>query len=187
VGKGRLIFLQLDPSVFDEVLKSECSIGINSSNAYAYWLVKERLLQVWTALFTSLGAAPQTLLAERLEVPLVCASHDLRGIWKFSYDPLNEGESQKWPEPSFDDSKWINFQLPGQWGKTLGKDYIGYGWFRRTVELPPELVGRELLFEAAGGIDDFDWVYVNGSLIGHTGEETQGYWKAPRSYRILRS
>ena len=35
-----------------------------------------------------------------------------------------------------------------------------------------------------GAVDDEDWIYVNGTQVGHTGKDTnpKDYWQAPRRY-----
>ena len=119
----------------------------------------------------------------------------LEGTWKFAIDPENKGEKEGWHLPSFDDSKWADFPAPAMW-EDLGytqvyphspspdwKPYNGYAFLRKKISIPEEWKGKDLLLYI-GAVDDFDWVYFNGELIGKTGEETQNWWEKPRIYAI---
>ena len=64
-----------------------------------------------------------------------------------------------------------------------GQPYDGDAWYRIPVVIPEEWKGKPLFFDA-DTIDDLDWVWFNGTLIGHTGEDTPQYWSARRLYRI---
>lgn len=64
-----------------------------------------------------------------------------------------------------------------------GLPYDGDAWYRIQLEIPESWRGRTLYFDA-DLIDDLDWVWFNGNLIGHTGEDTPNYWTARRLYRI---
>jgi hypothetical protein len=71
--------------------------------------------------------------------------------------------------------------------------YPGYGWYRAEFDLPADVEGRPIEFGLGGG-DNQDWidywVYVNGALIGHTGQQGSGCWQrsdpSDESYRALR-
>ena len=70
--------------------------------------------------------------------------------------------------PGFDDSGWQRVSLPHNWGweeAQAGKDYFrGPGWYRRDLEVKPEVGKRYFLrFEAASLVAD---VYLNGKLLG---------------------
>ncbi|MEK9612350.1 MAG: sialate O-acetylesterase [Flavobacteriaceae bacterium] len=77
--------------------------------------------------------------------------------------------------PEFDDSSWKTHQASG-----VEKDFItfetffekgslaedGVLWFRKSFDLDnPE---ANFTFKVKGGIDDFDYTYINGILIGNT-------------------
>ncbi|MGB9797913.1 MAG: sugar-binding domain-containing protein, partial [bacterium] len=121
----------------------------------------------------------------------------LEGKWKFSIDPEDKGLAEGWQLASCDDRKWNELNIPGMWedfGYTQiypnspspeWKPYNGYAFVRRNVILPSEWEGKDLLLYI-GAIDDFDWVYFNGQLIGHTGEETPNWWEKHRVYVIPR-
>ncbi len=104
---------------------------------------------------------------------------------KFEYrpDPGNTGFGQGWADPAFDDSPWKTMRVPGSW---IGQKIAGNGviWARKTVELPPEMAGKDLILKT-GGIDKQDITYFNNVEIGRTGKEddTQ-YFDQPREYCI---
>ena len=61
-----------------------------------------------------------------------------------------------------------------------------YGWYRRTVFIPAEWKGHDLVIPL-GKIDDTDESYLNGHSIGKTGEfppKFQGQWNQPRVYTV---
>lgn len=119
----------------------------------------------------------------------------LEGKWKLALDPEDKGLQEGWYKEVYDDSKWDDFPLPSTWEK-LGynqvfssspspswEPYNGYAFLRKRVIIPEDWAGKDLLLYI-GAVDDFDWVYINGELIGHTGEETRNWWETSRIYTI---
>lgn len=119
---------------------------------------------------------------------------DLSGTWKFREDLEEEGHLTGWQSPDFDDSAWRTIQVPADWEKegvlTLNPKwtgyqpndaYNGYGWYRRHFTVPADWAGATVILRF-GAIDDWDWTYVNGQLVGTTtGDET---WDDPRDYAL---
>lgn len=106
----------------------------------------------------------------------------LNGTWRFMTDPGEKGEEAGWHEPGFDDSVWRTIKVPGIWEaqgvtdphpgqppKPLNglpyTDYDGVAWYRRTVQLPADWRGENLLL-TLGKIDDLDRTWFNGVLVG---------------------
>ncbi len=88
---------------------------------------------------------------------------DLSGLWNFNiHDDLS------WKEQDFDDSNWNEIIVPGYWETSGFRDYDGFAWYRKEFELPAKLVNEKLVL-LLGKIDDVDEVYINGELIGGTG------------------
>jgi len=102
--------------------------------------------------------------------------------WAESLNDADLGCTGKgWMAPDWDDRSWPSMDLPCTWqGEGLG-DFDGMIWFRRTVEIPHEWAGKELVLEL-GPIDDADAVYFNGRRVG--GVEKLGHWYVPRRYTI---
>ncbi|OGV68646.1 MAG: hypothetical protein A3K19_14875 [Lentisphaerae bacterium RIFOXYB12_FULL_65_16] len=85
---------------------------------------------------------------------------DLAGDWRFS-----TGDDPAWASPEFSDADWDTIHAPAPWDSAGYAEYDGYGWYRRTFETPPEATAKAQVFDL-GGVDDDDWVYINGKLIG---------------------
>jgi sialate O-acetylesterase len=84
------------------------------------------------------------------------------------------------PSPEFNDSEWPIMALPTQFEKVIG-EFDGVIWFRKSVEIPQNMVGKNLVL-SLGPIDDMDRTFINGKLVGST--EISGLWQADRNYEI---
>ena len=87
---------------------------------------------------------------------------------------------EKVPLPEFNDSSWPVMALPGQFEAVTG-DFDGAVWFRKNVELPEQMAGRDLAL-VLGPVDDMDRTYFNGKLIGS--HEISGFWQTERNYEV---
>jgi sialate O-acetylesterase len=77
--------------------------------------------------------------------------------------------------PEFDDSSWKSFEASGSSGEFITYEKFfrkgtyaenGVLWLRKTFDVEdPDLAYN---FIVNGGIDDFDYTYINGTLIGNT-------------------
>jgi hypothetical protein len=108
---------------------------------------------------------------------------DLSGQWKFKV-----GDSKAWAESSFDDSRWQVLRVPLLWDAQGYKDYDGYAWYRTKFKMPQNLVGKRLIL-LVGKIDDCDETYVNGQLVGKTGDMQHriGKGEMTKEYQQLRA
>jgi len=88
----------------------------------------------------------------------------LEGLWKFS--PGDEPERK---ETDFDDWDWVNVLVPAPWETQGFKDYDGFAWYRKKF-IVPERYRNEKLMLLMGKIDDIDQTYLNGNLVGETGD-----------------
>jgi hypothetical protein len=93
----------------------------------------------------------------------------LNGSWKFSI-----GDDSTWASPSFDDKDWETIGVPGYWEHQGYVGYDGFAWYRKKLFLP-SVSNKQTLFLHLGHIDDVDEVYLNGQLIGKTGEFPPNY------------
>lgn len=110
---------------------------------------------------------------------------DLQAHWNQLHpmtDPGNRGVLLGWHLPVIDVDDWETMELPAIL-EDAGHHYDGAFWFRRTVELPEELIGQELMLHL-GAIDDFDETWVNGTRVGATGPETVSAHAVRRAYPI---
>lgn len=109
---------------------------------------------------------------------------DLSGSWEFLFlGPKEDAPAA----PPADWTKAEAMKVPGMWGETGMTGSLQYrlgdGAYRRSVPIPADWKGRPLKLKL-GAVDDLDWVFWNGKLIGHTGEKTPNYWMAAREYAI---
>ncbi|MBB5350053.1 beta-galactosidase [Haloferula luteola] len=104
------------------------------------------------------------------------------GEWRFM-----PGDQQAWSQRDFDDTAWSKVTLPDAWENHGQSDQDNvYGWYRRTLEVPQALRGKDLDL-LLGKIDDVDETWVNGTRIGGTGSfPPQYHWadEVPRRYRV---
>lgn len=94
-------------------------------------------------------------------------------FWKFQWDPTGKGESEKWFNPDFDDSKWLSARTDNpweqqdvgqEWKKKTGKDYDGLAWYRNKFVLPKKAETQKILL-LFGAVDESCKVWLNGELI----------------------
>lgn len=81
-------------------------------------------------------------------------------------DPGYSDGKALWASAGFDDSGWKTMKLPALWEDQL-PGFDGIVWFRKTVELPAAMRGKELTLSLAM-IDDNERTFCNGELIGST-------------------
>ena len=105
-------------------------------------------------------------------------------------DVLNDSDpgissSQRWSDVGLDDSSWKTVSVPGEYGvssASWGSDGLnpvnGSHWFRKTVEIPASMAGKNAVVRL-GCIVDADSVFFNGVFIG-----TTSYQYPPRKYTV---
>lgn len=89
---------------------------------------------------------------------------DLSGIWDFFIEDFGRNRDD------LDDEEWSKIMVPSPWEKQGIRNFDGIGWYRKKFQLPDQLNGHELVL-LVGKIDDFDQVYLNGTLIGKTKDD----------------
>lgn len=82
---------------------------------------------------------------------------------------------------NYDDSKWLDINMPGNFDKVGLSTFDGVIWYRKQIEIPETWLNKELLLEL-GPIDDMDATYVNGVKVG--GFEKEGYWQVDRNHVV---
>ncbi|MGQ1909589.1 beta galactosidase jelly roll domain-containing protein [Marinifilum sp. RC60d5] len=106
---------------------------------------------------------------------------NLKGYWKFSV-----GDDPARAKPNFNDSKWEKIFVPQSWEHGGFEGYNGYAWYRKhfTLSIPNNL---DFVYLYVGYIDDADEVYVNGQLVGTTGQfppKAETAYDIPRMYPV---
>jgi len=73
---------------------------------------------------------------------------------------------------------WDTITLPQERDNALFRDFDGAVWFRRSFDVPPPFLGKDLRINL-GNVYDHDMVWINGYLIGESFES-----KTSRRYDI---
>lgn len=156
--------------------------------------------EAWTSRKALLADTSLRYMVEELDLALHNYPRDLRRYerreeriqrdyqrafakWHKRQDLLDPGITDRWSAVDFDDSDWSEIELPRIWSGTRNGRARTIKWVRKNVEIPDSMTGHDLLL-SLGGIDDEDITFFNGHEIGRTGQETEEYWKVPRTYRV---
>lgn len=108
----------------------------------------------------------EQVLTERPDYELLAeAQQPLVELYNRLVYQENAGVKQGVHERKFDDENWFVMQAPGWWENDSLPGYDGSVWYRKTVELPRTLKGKELQVHL-GRMMHFDVVYFNGVEIG---------------------
>jgi sialate O-acetylesterase len=102
------------------------------------------------------------------------------GRGQVSEEPTDKGlkGAKPWYAVDFTPKDWRNINIPGYWEDQGIKDLNGVVWYRREIEIPQSMVGKDAkLF--LGRIVDADKVYINGREVGNT-----TYQYPQRRYKI---
>ena len=128
----------------------------------------------------SVGLTPKLAIADS---PAARAVLSLDGVWDFATDPDNRGETEKWflpgaklpvmPLPGYAPTADGTIRVPGIWdnqgyGTETDKvrhNFVGKGWYRRTVEIPGSWKGRRTVLVVTG-VSRYSKVWVNERFLG---------------------
>jgi sialate O-acetylesterase len=89
---------------------------------------------------------------------------NLQTSWKFQ-----PGDDMRRKEADYDDSGWGEIFVPAKWEDHGYRDYDGYAWYRKSFIYQGGKDNDKMVI-LLGKIDDIDQVYINGSLVGSTGQ-----------------
>ncbi len=102
---------------------------------------------------------------------------DLSGRWKFSI-----GDNSKWKDKTFDDKNWEKAYVPSSWENQGFQGYDGFAWYRTAFKLSPGISKKDI-YLVLGYIDDVDQTFINGHLIGVSGDFPPNYRTAYNAFR----
>lgn len=85
--------------------------------------------------------------------------------WLSKIKKEDKGRAEKWENPETDDAKWEDMSLPVSWEQAGLPDIDGVVWFRKEFSLTDAEASQALILNL-GPIDDSDYTYINGKLIG---------------------
>jgi hypothetical protein len=87
------------------------------------------------------------------------------GEWEFK-----TGDDLAWASPALDDSGWQRIQVGRSWESQGHRDYTGFAWYRRHIEVPAgAAVGTDLALYLPG-LQNAAEIYWNGRLVGSFGK-----------------
>jgi sialate O-acetylesterase len=101
--------------------------------------------------------------------------------WHEKLNATDEGYKNPvmpWYKPEVDVSDWPSMKVPGYWADGDLGNVNGVVWFRKDIELDPNMAGKPARLNL-GRIVDADSVFVNGIYVGSV-----SYQYPPRRYGI---
>jgi beta-glucuronidase len=89
---------------------------------------------------------------------------DISGLWKFRFDPENQGLDQGWSQ-GFTQSRLI--AVPASWNDQFedSRDFLGPAWYQVSFHLPWGY-NQKRLYLRFGSVNYLAQVWLNGELIG---------------------
>ena len=130
-------------------------------------------------------------LAQKGDKTLSLRFLSMEGTWKFNFVKDHQNAPKDFFRTDFDDSKWVDFPVPGLfelngYGDPIYKN-IGYAWgttfeskppyigetnnytgsYRRTFELPQGWKGQQVLLHIGSATSNVA-VWVNGKYVGYS-------------------
>ena len=97
------------------------------------------------------------------------------------YDDGFKKGNYVWNSPNMDISDWEIMSLPSLWEKKGHKNLDGIVWFRKEIDIPASMSGKDLTLHL-GPINDDDITWFNGQEVGKTnGASSLREYKIPKS------
>lgn len=86
-----------------------------------------------------------------------------------SREPSDKGLTGEvpWYDVNFTPKDWRRINIPGYWEDQGAGGLNGVVWYRREIELPKSMAGKEATV-FLGRIVDADELYINGTKVGNT-------------------
>lgn len=94
--------------------------------------------------------------------------------------PPESKEAEEWRKPEYSDEDWPEYDTDLVF---IPSGITGVGWARKVIEIPEDWQGRDLTVYLHF-VDDIDWTYANGQLVGQTLVDKDYYWGVERKYTI---
>lgn len=89
-----------------------------------------------------------------------------------------DNPEEPWYSPEYEPEEWSTMQIPGYWANESLGYTNGVVWFRKVIDVPASMVGKEAKLNL-GRIIDADSAFVNGVFVGNT-----TYQYPPRRYTV---
>jgi sialate O-acetylesterase len=87
--------------------------------------------------------------------------------WYGKLNELDKGVHEKWFDVNYVPDNWTAMNVPGYWADGELGNVNGAVWFRKEVDMPASMFGKDAKIEL-GRIVDADTVYINGKIVGTT-------------------
>ena len=86
---------------------------------------------------------------------------------KRTYAAAEQDEYYGWIEPDFNDEAWWDISVPSSWNQAFPDmwSYEGFGWYRKTIEIPESWRGKRVVF-VSDGANYRTVLFVNGEKVG---------------------
>jgi beta-galactosidase len=189
VGKGVIVWAQINPEW-------------TAADEKTYLrLTRWRQTRALSQLLANLGAGfEMDARVFQPAAPVLPPQVSLAGPWKARLvQRLEAAQSpdQGHPDPGMstqarallaadvNDGAWQSVDLPGDMAKAGGQwiNADGEAVFRKTIEVPASLQGKELVL-SLGTVDDFEETWFNGVRVGGVGADNPNAYSVKRVYTI---
>ena len=167
-----------------------CAVAVNAANEPVWKnpLVNQQNREARRANFFAFESEE---LAQKGDKTLSQRYLSMEGSWKFNFVKDHQNAPKDFFRTDFDDSKWVDFPVPGLfelngYGDPIYKN-IGYAWgttfeskppyigetnnytgsYRRTFELPQGWKGQQVLLHIGSATSNVA-VWVNGKYVGYS-------------------
>ena len=167
-----------------------CAVAVNAANEPVWKnpLVNQQNREARRANFFAFESEE---LAQKGDKTLSQRFLSMEGTWKFNFVKDHQNAPKDFFRTDFDDSKWVDFPVPGLfelngYGDPIYKN-IGYAWgttfeskppyigetnnytgsYRRTFELPQGWKGQQVLLHIGSATSNVA-VWVNGKYVGYS-------------------
>jgi cephalosporin-C deacetylase len=125
-----------------------------------------------------------------LSVLIVWSNLNAQNLLKFEWK-FQTGDKLEWARNDYNDTDWKTITAGILWESQGFSNYDGFAWYRQTItissNLKKDIQANGGLILNLGTIDDVDYTYWNGQLIGKNGElppNYQGAYDKKRIYTI---
>ena len=92
--------------------------------------------------------------------------------------------AREWARPEAEVDGWTVTDQPDDFTGSFGRPFNGAAWFRKTVDIPSEWAGKDLVLRLPA-VDKHDIAWFNGVEVGRTGHGGEWqHWNVPRVYEV---
>ena len=98
--------------------------------------------------------------------------------WYAELNKKDIGLKEGYKKADYNDTSWNTMQVPGYWANTTAGNINGAVWFRKTIDVTPQMAAQPARLNL-GRIVDADSVFINDVFVG-----TTSYQYPPRKYAL---